>query len=154
HATRSALVITEMAMALVLLVSAGLLLRSLHRLLSAPPGFDGSSVVAMQVHVTSERRFPDDAAKHRFYAQSLDAVRQLNGVTVAAFTSELPLSGDDPAVNTYAAQIESLSHAANDKVNGNRYAVTPDYFEVMSIPLRRGRRFNRLDMDPAPVRPV
>src|SRR5262249_30981971 len=90
--TRRALVVVEVALTLVLLVCAGLLLRSLQRLFAVDPGFDASHLLTMQVQ-TSGRRFDKDAT-YRFFAQALEAVRQIPGVTAAAFTSQLPLSGD------------------------------------------------------------
>ncbi|MGH8629943.1 MAG: ABC transporter permease, partial [Burkholderiales bacterium] len=86
------LVVTEIALALLLLVSAGLLLRSMERLFAVAPGFDGSHLLTMQVQ-TSGRRF-DDSTTHRFFAEALEAVRGVPGVSAAAFTSQLPLSGD------------------------------------------------------------
>jgi predicted permease len=93
QATRRALVVAEVALALVLLVSSGLLLRSLQRLFSISPGFDSSHLLTMQVQ-TSGRRFDNDDTTNRFFTQALEAVRSVPGVTAAAFTSQLPLSGD------------------------------------------------------------
>jgi putative ABC transport system permease protein len=142
--TRRALVVAEVAIALVLLVSAGLLLRSLGRLFAIDPGFDASHVLTMQVQ-ESGHRFDDDSARARFFAQALEAVRQVPGVATAAFTSQLPLSGD---FETYGTQFQS---DANDKAEaGLRYAVSPGYFEAMHIPLRRGRLLDEHDVSGAP----
>jgi putative ABC transport system permease protein len=155
--TRRTLVVAEVALALVLLVSAGLLLRSLERLFAVAPGFDASHVLTMQVQVSSARRFTDDDAFHRFFGQALDAVRQVPGVASAAFTSQLPLTGD---FDVYSVQIGTDTlHFKNDNDSKDdhdafRYAVTPDYFQTMSIPLRRGRLFDSRDILPAPARPV
>src|SRR4029077_14025934 len=81
------------AIALVLLVSAGLLLRSLRRLFAIDPGFDASHLLTMQVQETGHR-FDADGARDRFFTQALEGVRQVPGITAAAFTSQLPLSGD------------------------------------------------------------
>src|SRR5437773_4925550 len=91
--TRRTLVVAEIALALVLLVSAGLLLRSLERLFAVAPGFDSSHLLTMQVQ-TSGHRFNDNSSIHRFFEQALEAVRHVPGVASAAFTSQLPLSGD------------------------------------------------------------
>jgi putative ABC transport system permease protein len=150
--TRRTLVVSEVALALMLLVGAGLLLRSLDRLFAVAPGFNPSNVLAMQVQVASARRFPDNAAFHRFYARTLEAVRRVPGVTAAAFTSQLPLGGVD-ATELFAVQIENDSNPADDHV-ALRAAVTPGYFELMGIPLIRGRLFEPRDMLPAAARPV
>ena len=142
--TRRTLVVAEVAVSLVLLVSAGLLLHSLRRLFAVPPGFDASRLLTMQVQ-TYGRRYDDDRVCHQFFAQALDAVRQVPGVTAAAFTSQLPLSGDS---DEYGARFE------NDDPNGGypvfRYAVTQGYFEMIGIPLRRGRLLNEHDVAGAP----
>ena len=146
HGTRRALVIAEVALALVLLVSAGLLMRSLQRLFAISPGFDASHLLTMQVQ-TSGRRF-DKAATDRFFAQALEAVRGVPGVTAAAFTSQLPLSGD---YGEYGVLFESRP---DDKPLGGqpgfRYAVSPGYIEAMGIPLRAGRLLDAHDNAGAP----
>jgi putative ABC transport system permease protein len=138
--TRRTLVVAEVALALVLMVSAGLLLRSLQRLFAIDPGFDASHVLTMQVQETGHR-FDVDSARARFFSQALDAVRQVPGVASAAFTSQLPLSGD---FESYGIQFEVDPRGDGD--NGFRYAVSPDYFETMQIPLRRGRLLNDHDV--------
>src|SRR5713226_6134159 len=147
--TRSALVVVEVALALVLLVTSGLLLRSLERLFAVAPGFDASNLLTMQVQ-TYGRRFDDDATCNRFFAQALEAVRNVPGVSAAAFTSQLPLSGD---ADVYGVQFEN-NNKGRDVEAAFRYGVASGYFETMSIPLRRGRLFNAQDALGTPVRPV
>src|SRR5262249_7869804 len=91
--TRRFLVVAEVALALVLLVSAGLLLRSLQQLFSVVAGFDASHLLTMRVQ-ESGRRYREDAARIRFFQQALERMRQVPGVESAGFTSQLPLSGD------------------------------------------------------------
>jgi putative ABC transport system permease protein len=149
--TRRVLVVTEIALALLLLVGAGLLLRSLERLFAVAPGFNPSHVLAMQVQVSSAHRFPDSNAIHRFYAQALDAVTRVPGVERAAFTSQLPLNADP--VEVYGGRFENDINPS-DSSSAFRSAVTPGYFELMGIPLIRGRLFAPGDMEPGAVRPV
>jgi putative ABC transport system permease protein len=146
---RSALVIAECSLSIVLLVSAGLLLRSVQHLFSIAPGFDSSRLLTMQVQTPSHRYY-DDAARNRFYAQALEAVRNVPGVSQAAFTSQLPLSGD---ADTYGATIERESNRTSVHV-AFRYGVSPGYFEAMGIPLIRGRLLDARDVNPSAVRPV
>ena len=89
----ASLVVAEVALALVLLVSAGLLLRSLQRLFAISPGFDASHLLTMQVQ-TVRPPVRRSRRSDRFFAQALEAVRRVPGVSAAAFTSQLPLSGD------------------------------------------------------------
>ena len=139
---RGALVVAEIALALVLLVGAGLLLRSVRRLFAVAPGFDGSHVLTMQVEAAG-RAFSPDSARIQYYAQALEAVRAVPGVTSAAFTSQLPLSGD---LDAYGILFASLPPAnQNDYGSAMRYAVSPGYLETMRIPLRRGRLLNAGD---------
>lgn len=146
QATRRTFVVAEVALALVLLVSAGLLLHSLRRLLAVPPGFNASGVLSLQVQ-TYGHKYDDDQARHQFFAQALDAVSQVPGVTAAAFTSQLPLSGDFDA---YGAHFEEDSPEI--AYPAFRYSVTPRYFQVLGIPLRHGRLLD--DHDTANTPPV
>ncbi len=152
---RRALVVTEVALALVLLISAGLLLRSMQRLLAVDPGFRGSHLLTMQVQ-SSGHQFDNlpsapgagDAARRRFFEQALQAVRRVPGVKQAAFTSLLPLSDDPPVVGMYGAQFEH-----EDPLTGHnvfRYAVSPEYCQTMGIPLRGGRLLDERDNADAP----
>jgi putative ABC transport system permease protein len=80
--TRRALVVAEVSLALMLLVGAGLLVRSMRRLVAIPPGFDPSHVAAMKVQ-SSPGRFTTPGAVYRFFDRALDAVRDVPGVTTA-----------------------------------------------------------------------
>jgi putative ABC transport system permease protein len=142
--TRRTLVVAQVALALVLLVSAGLLFRSLQRVFAIPPGFDTSHLLTMQVH-TNGSRYSDDRVCHRFFAQALAQVRDVHGVTVAAFTSQLPLSGD---ADMYGAHFENDDPEVAYPVF--RYGVTPGYLETTGIPLRRGRLLGDQDVAGAP----
>ncbi len=138
--TRAVLVIAEVALALVLLVSAGLIMRSLERLFAVPTGFDATHMLTMKVQAVGHA-YDSDAARHRLFARALDEVRRVPGVTAAAFTSQLPLSRD---VDGYGVHFES-DVGLEDVNSALRYAVTPGYFEVMRLPLRSGRLLNAHD---------
>jgi putative ABC transport system permease protein len=153
--TRRALVVTEVSLALVLLVGAGLLLRSMQRLLSVDPGFNTAQLLTMQVQ-TSGHQFDDlpsapgagDNVRRRFFEQALETVRRVPGVKQAAFTSLLPLSDDPSWVSTYGAQFENDDpHGGHDVF---RYAVSPDYCQTMGIPLHSGRFLDEHDTAAAP----
>lgn len=152
--TRRFLVVTEVALAFVLLVSAGLLLRSMQRLLAVDPGFAPSQLLTMQA-VTSGHQFDDIPAnpdgpdrRRRFFEQALDAVRRVPGVDSAAFTSLLPLSDDPPVVGQYGAQFEDQD--SDSGYNIFRYAVSPGYCRTMGIPLISGRLLDERDTAGAP----
>jgi putative ABC transport system permease protein len=148
--TRRALVVSEVALALVLLVGSGLLLHSMERLLSVDPGFNPDHLLTLQVQ-TSGHQFDEvptapgvgDAKRRRFFDQALEAVRRIPAVKVAGFTSLLALSDDPPVMGMYGAQFE------NDGPQGGRnvfrYAVSPQYCQAMGIPLRSGRFLDERD---------
>jgi len=152
HVTRRVLVIAEVALALVLLVGAGLLLRSIERLFSISPGFDASHLVTMQVQVATPRRIHNDSAKRVFFAQAAAAVQRVPGVAAAGFTSELPLSGTDSKYDEYCGQINGVQDTK--ETCAFRYSVTPSYFAAMKIPLLRGRFLDQTDVQAASVHKV
>jgi predicted permease len=141
--TRQALVVTEVALALVLLVSAGLLMTSLQRLFAIAPGFNPSNLLTMRVQTSVKFDAP---TIHQFFSQSLDAVRQVPGVTEVEMTSQLPLSGD---IDQYGVHFENDD--PNVSYPGFRYAVSPGYFEMMQIPLQRGRLLDAHDLSDTPL---
>jgi putative ABC transport system permease protein len=145
--TRAALVVAEVAIALVLLVSSGLLLRSIERLFAVATGFDSTQLLTMQVQLTGHR-FDADSARHRFFAEALDAVRRVPGVTTAALTSQLPMSSDR---DEYGAKFEATPTQPAEVYGAFRYAVSPGYLDAMRIPLRRGRLFDEHDRGGAPL---
>jgi putative ABC transport system permease protein len=136
--TRQVLVATQVAVALMLLVGSGLLLRSLQQLLAVPAGFDASRLLTMQVQTVGPR-FADPALAAQTLQQMADAVQAVPGVRSVAMTSQLPLSGDFDAFGVYF----ELDPARG--FNSFRYAVTPGYFETMRIPLRAGRYLDARD---------
>ncbi len=141
--TRRMLVVSEVALAIVLLVSAGLLYRSLERLFAVPPGFDAAHLLSMQVQYNGHQ-YDADSARYRFLAQALEAVRRVPGVASAAFTSLLPLSGDRN--ETYGASFED-----GRSYDAFRYVTTPGYCHTMGIALRRGRLLDEHDVAGAPL---
>ncbi len=95
----------------------------------------------MQVQ-TSGRRFQDDATTYRFFAETVDAVLRVPGVTSTAVTSQLPLSGDR---DEYGVHIEPTPTRAPATFSSFRYAVSPGYLETLRIPLRSGRLLDERD---------
>jgi len=145
---RRVLVVVEVALAIVLLVGAGLLLRSLTRLFSIAPGFSPSRVLSMQVQ-TAGRRFARAEDVHRFFGAALEAVRAVPGVEAAGFSSQLPLSGSR---DMYGVRFASTSTGVADAGSGAyRYAVTPGYLDAMGVALRRGRFVDAHDVAGAPL---
>ena len=138
--TRRALVVAEVSLALVLLTGAGLLLRSLERLFSIPTGFHPEHLLTMQVQEAGGK-FDTDAARFQFFERAREAVERVPGVRAAAYTSQLPLSGD---LDGYGVEFENELNPGDDG-SVYRYAVSPNYFETMGIPLVRGRLLDAHD---------
>lgn len=144
---RGAMVVTELALAMVLLVGAGLLLRSTRHLFALPLGFDPSGMAVVQVYATGLEH--GDAVTHRFFDQALDAVRSVPGVVSAAETSQLPLSGEG---DTYGITLGDVGEAESVSGAAYRYAVSPGYLATMGTAVERGRALT--DDDLAGTTPV
>ena len=144
---RMALVVAEVALALMLLAGAGLLVRSLDRLLAVDPGFNPTGLVTLELEASGSRY--DSAAVYQFYHEVLERVHGLPGVTAAAAVSQLPLSGD---FDSWGVHLESRpSPNPAEDPSAFRFAVTPGYTRTMGIPLRRGRELSATDDARAPL---
>jgi putative ABC transport system permease protein len=143
HVTRSTLVIAEVSIAVMLLMSAGLLARSLVRLLSVDAGFDTSHLLTLEVDAIG-RRYAEDAAVYDLHDRIRDAVRALPGVVGVTLTNQMPLGGN---MDSYGV-VDVDNPPANPELApyGDRYVVTPDFFATMRIPLLRGRAFTPVDL--------
>ena len=147
HRLRRAFVAAEVALALVLLIGAGLLLQSVQRLLAVPMGFRSEHVLTLQVQATGAE-FRDPRTVHQFFERVRAAVAAVPGVTGAAVTSLLPLSGDS---DLYGVQSRSeFVAAAASARQALRYAVSPAYLETMGIPVVGGRPIDDRDVTTAP----
>ena len=142
HLARAGLVVTEVALALMLLVGAGLLGRSLLRLLSVDPGFDASHLLTLQTQATGPK-YPDSTSVYANHARIVDAVRRLPGVERVGTASQLPLGGNLDAYGI-SAQDKPL---ANPELApyADRYTVSPDFIAAMGIAVERGRAFTEAD---------
>ncbi len=137
---RSALVVIEVAVAIVLLVSAGLLIESLRRLQNVNPGFDPKNVLAVTVGLP-EVKYPSEK-QIAFYRELLDRVKALPGVKRASAVLPLPL-GQDRIRLTF--EIEGRPMPKGEHPVSEYRAVSVDYFGAMGIPLRAGRDFTPRD---------
>lgn len=145
--TRSTLVVSEVALAIVLLVGSGLLFRSMEKLFAVNPGFDSNQLLTMQIQ-SGAGRLRNDTLVSEFFKQSLEAVRSQPGVIAAALTSQLPLSTDG---DRYGVHFETQPKFNPEEDRGGfRYAVSDQYFETMKIPLVSGRYFAATDIANGP----
>lgn len=138
HWTRGALVVCEVALSLVLLVSAGLLVRTLSHLNGLDPGFDPRGIVTAQASL-QDARYKTSAAVNRLFDQSLERIRAIRGVEAAAAALTLPY--ERPLNNGFRA----LDGDDKERRAVETVYCTPEYFETMRIPVRRGRGFRSTD---------
>ena len=143
---RGLLVVTEIALAVVLLAGAGLMLRSFTRLQNTSPGFTADGVLHLEVNPTY-RRQEDYRVEFmsRHYQQLLQQVATVPGVVAVAANNDLPFVGQKP---WFRGEFSIAGQSSDDlKQNplANYQAVSPDYFRVMQIPLLRGRVFTDRD---------
>jgi putative ABC transport system permease protein len=144
---RSALVVAEVALALVLLVGAGLLLRSFQALTRVEPGFAPARLLVVNLPL-SPQRYAQSPARTAMVERILDRVRTLPGVESAAATTNLPMAGGGATIMFNRAAYPPKGPA--DYVMAGYRAVTPDYLETLGVPLRRGRMLSLSDREGAP----
>jgi putative ABC transport system permease protein len=140
--TRSVLVATQMALALILLIGAGLLLRSFYQLTRVDPGFAHDNALTFTVSLP-EAKYPRLEQRSDFYQRMLEQLRTSPGVQSAALSSGLPFGGSSWRTG-FVVEGQSIP-SANDAPLLEAYAVSPDYFRAMGIPLRAGRFFTDQD---------
>ena len=146
---RATLVIGETALALMLLVGAGLLLKSFARLQAVDPGFSAENVLTAQIALPASR-YSDPARMSAFWERLVAKARELPGVTAVGLTSNVPLNG---SVSSGSYSIVGYTPGPGQpSPHGRQEVVGADYFRAMHIPLLQGRVFN--DGDTATSAPV
>lgn len=140
---RNVLVAAQMALALVVLATSGLLLRSYQRLHAVQPGFDADHVATLELSVPRQR-YADDSAVVRFYEQLVQRVAELPAVSAAGLTSRVPLGNDGMSSDPLYAEGDASSKG---KIPPLSLYITIDsgYFSTMRIPILAGRNFDPLD---------
>jgi predicted permease len=148
-AMRAFLVVAETMLAVMLLVGAGLLLRSFAKLQSVDPGFTSDNVLTAQIALPAAR-YPDAPAYRAFWARLLEQSRAISGVTAAASTTNVPFNGN---VSSGSYSIVGRALGPGEAApHGRQEVVGGEYFKAMQIPLLQGRVFNESDTpDTAPV---
>ena len=137
---RRILIIGEVAIALVLLMGAGLLIRSFHRLVAVDPGFRPQNVLTAWIQFPNAR-YEKDEQKNQFFARLLDSVRALPGVRSASADGFLPFAGIIAGTGVQVEGRPVLPESQLPVVDVS--LVEPDFFETLGIPLISGRTFNR-----------
>ncbi|HTT17575.1 MAG TPA: ABC transporter permease [Candidatus Sulfotelmatobacter sp.] len=148
HSTRRILVVAEVALSLVLLVGAGLMIRSFQQLQSVAPGFDSHGVLTMTPAV-ARAKFSQPAQQIDFFEQVLQRVRALPGVESAGVVDDIPL---DMGGSHQPIQIAGQPEVAMaDQPEVDVRLISTGYFKAMRIPLLRGRDFEEQDVNGRPA---
>ncbi|MGE5814709.1 MAG: ABC transporter permease [Acidobacteriota bacterium] len=146
--TRRILVAAEIALTVMLLIAAGLLMRSFVRLQQVSPGFTTEHLLVAEIPL-SPKTYAADQARTNAIEQLIERARSLPGASGAAVTTLLPLSGSGAALHFNIQGRPPKS--ARDWILANFRAVSRSYFETMRIPIRRGRGFTPVDRQGAPT---
>jgi predicted permease len=143
---RRTLVVSETGLAILLLVGAGLLIRSFQRMQSVSPGFHSDNILTMRVELP-EARYEEIPKQMQFRTRLLDSLNSLPAVQ-AAMISELPMSGD---YLVHDLSIEGRPVKLGTEPAVQTRSILGDYFSIMGIPLLRGRAFSGQDREDTPV---
>jgi putative ABC transport system permease protein len=145
---RNSLVVAEVALALVLLIGAGLMMRSFMFLQKTDIGMDPSRTLTFRVGLP-EAQFPDNEAAPRFFTQLIPKLATLPGVEAAAATTSLPALGNI-GITAFILEGEPEPKQLQDARNLRQLSITPGYFQTGHVPLLRGRDFTVADTKDAP----
>ncbi|HEY6970252.1 MAG TPA: ABC transporter permease, partial [Candidatus Angelobacter sp.] len=145
HQLRGLLVVSELALSLILLIGAGLLVRSFVRLQSVAPGFTTENILAMEVALRGET-YKKDAAIIGFYRELYNRISRMPGVAAAGATDVLPLTG---SVGWGGIKVEGYNPPSGQELQVDLRTASTDYFRAMQIPLIQGRFFDEHDTSTA-----
>jgi len=145
---RSILVVSEVALSLILLIGAGLLIRSLWRLRAIDPGFDPHGVLTMEISVPADK-FPTPARQIGFFEQVLRRVRALPGIESASVIDDLPLNGGGSHQPIAIEGRPPVPMSEQPEVDVR--LISTGYFDAMRIPIVRGRDLNDADVAGRPA---
>ncbi len=143
---RQSLVVAEVALALVVLIGAGLLVGSFARLLAVKPGFDPNNLMTTWVSLTSER-YGTVTANTRFIKELTASLEAILGVQGVAISNDFPIQGTD--TSDYP-EIEGRGAAPEDRTLVGHHVINPRYFEAMGVRFVKGRAFTERDDANAP----
>ena len=146
---RSVLIVAEVSLAVVLLIGAGLMIRSIRNLAAIDPGFDAHSLLTLRVSIPQSSpgaAAPSTASSVTSNRVLLERVRTVPGVTAASLASDVPLDGGSSAV-FYAADGQTETTVEN-RPRAYIHRVSPEFFTTMGIPMRAGRTFVSTELVP------
>ena len=143
HRLRAALVVSEIAVALTLLIGSGLLIKSFRNIEAVGPGFDPKGIVTFDLQLPDSDKYKKPEQRASFFNQTLERIRAIPGVTAAAATMMIPLTPNGAVLLFYA---EGQPHRGpEDYTAANYNVVSSGYFDTMHIPILQGRDFSEQD---------
>jgi len=150
HSLRGLLVVSELTLSLMLLIGAGLLIRSFVRLQNVAPGFTTDHVLTMEVAATGKKyqNDKDDKPTINFYKEIESRIAHLPGVLAEGVVSALPLTGE---VGWGQINVEGYAPPPGQELQADLRGAGTDYFRTMEIPLRKGRFFSEDDSADKPI---
>lgn len=148
HRTRNLLVVAEVALSLMLLIGAGLLIRSYQRIQNASPGFNPRGVLSLRLALPAVR-YTTPESVFNFYKQLGEGVKQLPGVQSVGMNLVLPLSNYNAAWGPITVE-GYVPKASSELIISNERFVSQEYFRTMEMPLVKGRQFDEHDIKGAP----
>ncbi|MGH9818279.1 MAG: FtsX-like permease family protein, partial [Candidatus Acidiferrales bacterium] len=140
--TRSALVVMEVALSLVLLIGVGLLLRSFGEVLQVQPGYNAQNLLTANIALPNGK-YPTEKEFTAFHTRLLERLRALPGVKAASLASGIPMGGGGTAMEV---QVEGRAPVQGQQPSAQWRLVAPGYFDAMGIPLLQGRDLNDYDL--------
>ena len=146
--TRTVLVVAETAIAVMLLIGAGLLIKSFVLIQNVRPGFSSDNVLTATIALPATR-YPNAAARAAFWNRIADAVRAVPGVTSVGLTTNVPFSGNN-STGSYTIVGRTLAPGEAEP-HGRQEVIGGDYLKAMQIPLLSGRTFQSTDVAGAPI---
>jgi len=144
---RNTLLVVEVALSIVLLVGAGLLLRSFVKLTNVDPGFRPERVLAFRVALPNAS-YSEEQQRVAFFDRLLEGLQRAPGVTASAMVQSLPIRND------YFLSFSIQGRPAlppGSELSANHRVISPDYFKALGVPLLRGRAFNARDVEKSPM---
>ena len=146
HLLRKLLVVSQVGFAIVLLVGAGLLIRSFSKLRDVNPGFDPKNVLAMNISL-NRTRYPKEPEQRAFVDRLVQGISTLPGVQAASVVTPLPFGAE----MNYGFEFSGQPPAdPNQLPQANYFLISPDYFRLMNIPILKGRAFTNNDRENVP----
>ncbi len=143
---RNLLVVAEVALSLVVLIGAGLLVKSFGRLLNVEPGFNTSNTLTGRISLPG-KKYGDSAKRLAFFNELIRRFEAIPGIEGVAISNDLPIEGTD---TTSYPTIEGQQNGEDDRFLVGHHAVNAGYFKAMGVPLLRGREFTSRDIEGAP----